>query len=94
MSRLVAEIRRRLLDRILFGPRRARAAGPGLRPHGGVRPRTRVGFWGPVPFVSTRTRRGSEVSVGGCGCCLPIPLLTVLGLVTAVWATCRRQWRR
>lgn len=94
MSRLGAEIRRRLLDRVLFGPRHGRPAGRGLRPRGAVPPRTRVGFWGPVPFLSTRTRRGSEVSLGGCGCCLPIPLFTVIGLVAAVWTACRRAFRR
>jgi hypothetical protein len=47
-----------------------------------------------VPFLSTRTRRGSEVSLGGCGCCLPIPLFTVIGLVAAVWTACRRAFRR
>jgi hypothetical protein len=41
-------------------------------------------MWGPIPYYSTRTRRGSEVSVGGCGCCLPIPLLAALGLCAFV----------
>jgi hypothetical protein len=42
--------------------------------------RGRGGFFGPLPYYSTRTRRGSRVTVTGC--CLPIPLaLTgVLGL--------------
>ncbi|MHA6625648.1 hypothetical protein ACU61A_09480 [Pseudonocardia sichuanensis] len=52
--------------------------------------RGRFGFWGPVPHYSTRTRRGSEVSVGGCGCCLPIPLIAVL----ATAAGLRAVWRR
>ncbi|MCA1695247.1 MAG: hypothetical protein LC749_11235 [Actinobacteria bacterium] len=55
----------------------------------GHRPRGRFGFWGPVPYYSTRTRRGSEVSVGGCGCCLPIPLLAVLGAGWALWRRLR-----
>jgi hypothetical protein len=38
-------------------------------------------MWGPIPYYTTRTRRGSEVSVGGCGCCLPIPLLGALAFV-------------
>lgn len=45
-------------------------------------------MWGPVPYYSTRTRRGNEVTVGGCGCCLPIPLLVVaaaVGAVRALW---------
>ena len=50
----------------------------------------RFGFWGPVPYYSTRTRRGSEVSVGGCGCCLPIPLLVATGAVGLL----RMVWRR
>ena len=32
----------------------------------------RVGFFGPMPYYSGRTRRGTRVQVGGC--CLPIPL--------------------
>jgi hypothetical protein len=43
-----------------------------------------------MPYYSTRTRRGSEVSVGGCGCCLPIPLMAGLG---TVWAL-RALWQR
>jgi hypothetical protein len=34
--------------------------------------RGRVGFFGPMPYYSGRTRRGTRVQVGGC--CLPIPL--------------------
>ncbi len=33
---------------------------------------SRVGFFGPLPYYSRRTRGGGRVSVGGC--CLPIPL--------------------
>ncbi len=50
-------------------------------------------MWGPLPTYRTRTRRGSEVSVSGCGCCLPIPLLAVLGsgaAVRALWRGARR----
>jgi hypothetical protein len=32
--------------------------------------RGRGGFFGPFPYYSTRTRRGTHVSVGGC--CLPL----------------------
>lgn len=56
----------------------------------GPRRRGRFGLWGPIPYYSTRTRRGSEVSVGGCGCCLPIPLLVVLSIGGAL----RAVWRR
>ena len=77
---------------------RARAPDRGVsRPYGqgdpavpGGRPRGRFGFWGPVPYYSTRTRRGSEVSVGGCGCCLPIPLMVTAGVVGVL----RTVWRR
>jgi hypothetical protein len=34
-------------------------------------------MWGPFPTFSTRTRRGSRVTVSGC--CLPIPLGLVVG---------------
>jgi len=34
--------------------------------------RGRAGFFGPMPYYSGRTRRGTRVQVGGC--CLPIPL--------------------
>lgn len=63
--------------RLPFGARRVR------------NPRRR-GFrmMGPVPTWTTRTRRGTDVSVGGCGCCLPIPLLALAGtggLLRAAW---------
>jgi hypothetical protein len=63
-----------------------------VHPPGGGRPRRRgrFGLWGPVPYYSTRTRRGSDVSVGGCGCCLPIPLLVVAGTVLGLRALRRR----
>jgi hypothetical protein len=38
----------------------------------GRRGRGRVGFFGPMPYYSGRTRRGTRVQVSGC--CLPIPL--------------------
>jgi hypothetical protein len=56
------------------------------------RPRGRFGFWGPIPRYTRRTRRGDEVSVGGCGCCLPIPLLFlagVVGLIRMLWHVAR-----
>lgn len=51
------------------------------------RPASRFGFWGPVPYYSTRTSRGSEVSVGGC--CLLIPLVSLVGAGAASWALAR-----
>ncbi len=59
-----------------YGGRYANRYGGGFgqRQPGG---RGRVGFFGPVPYYSRRTRGGGRVSVGGC--CLPIPLtFTVL----------------
>jgi hypothetical protein len=77
-----------------FGPARRRllpdhAAGRRGGPRA-PRSRGRFGFWGPVPYYRTRTRRGSEVSVGGCGCCLPFPIL--VAAVTA--GVLRTMWRR
>lgn len=70
-----------------------RSARRSLRPRGpslGARPRGRFGFWGPVPNYTRRTRGGSEVSVGGCGCCLPIPLVVGTVAVTALRTVARR----
>ena len=79
--------RRYLLDRA-HGRRRPHVR---TRRHlHGPRPRGRFGLWGPVPYYTTRTRRGSEVSAGGCGCCLPIPLIGALGTIAAL----RTLWRR
>ena len=36
-------------------------------------------------------RGGAEVSVSGCGCCLPIPLLVVTGVIGAAWALWRKR---
>ncbi len=62
-------------------------------PYGGPRARRRSGvrFFGPLPYYSTTTRRGTRVSVGGC--CLPIPLL-FLASVAAALATGARLRRR
>ena len=70
-----------------------RSARRSLRPRDpslGARPRGRFGFWGPVPNYTRRTRGGSEVSVGGCGCCLPIPLVVGTVAITALRAVARR----
>jgi hypothetical protein len=58
------------------------------RGRGRGRSRGRTGFFGPVPYYSTRTRRGTRVTVGGC--CLPIPLALSLGLAAATRALARR----
>jgi hypothetical protein len=70
-----------LLNRV-FG-RRRRGYGYGY----GRRPRGRGGFFGPFPYYSTRTRRGSRVSVSGC--CLPIPLALVTS-AAALFRAARR----
>lgn len=82
--------RRYLLDRALSGRRTRRPHVRTRRHVHGPRPRGRFGFWGPVPYYTTRTRRGSEVSAGGCGCCLPIPLIGALGAFGALRALARR----
>jgi hypothetical protein len=56
----------------------------------GARPRGRFGMWGPVPHYTRRTRSGAQVSVGGCGCCLPIPLAVGLATAGALRAVGRR----
>lgn len=45
----------------------------------------------PFPSYTTRTRRGTQVSVGGC--CLPIPIgcLGVVSLAAAAWQAGRRR---
>ena len=54
------------------------------------RPQRRSGFglFGPVPYYSTRTRRGTRVSVGGC--CLPL----ALGILAVPVAALRLALRR
>jgi hypothetical protein len=51
-----------------------RTAGRGARygARGTPRERSRAGFFGPLPYYSTRTRSGSRVTVTGC--CLPLAL--------------------
>lgn len=57
--------------------------------------RGRVGLFGPVPYYSTTTGRGTRVSVGGC--CLPIPLFVVaavvsVGVLVGRRLTTAREW--
>lgn len=65
-----------VLRRLLGGSRRP-PAGYGY----GVRrpPRSGFGMWGPFPSYSRRTRGGSQVRVSGC--CLPIPLAMLVGVL-------------
>jgi hypothetical protein len=72
---------RRLTGRGRGGPearggRRSRGTAPARRSRapasGGRRGGGRFGFLGPLPSYSTRTRRGSRVTVTGC--CLPLSL--------------------
>jgi len=70
------------------GRRRARSRYGYGYGYGYPRRRRNVGFFGPFPSYSTRTRGGSRVRVTGC--CLPIPL----GLVTALALGARALLRR
>jgi hypothetical protein len=72
-----------LLDRA--SPRHGQAR---ERIHGGAH--GRFGLADRVPRYGTRVRQGSQVSVTGCGCCLPLPLLVVL----SVGVVLRALWRR
>jgi hypothetical protein len=56
--------------------------------YGGGRRSGGFRFVGPFPTYSTRTRRGSNVSVSGC--CLPIPLALAISAVLGVRAALRR----
>jgi hypothetical protein len=51
-----------VLARLFDSGRRSRRAGRSGR----------AGLFGPIPYYSTRTRRGTSVTVGGC--CLPLAL--------------------
>ena len=65
LSRLMQRGRRRGYGR------HGRAYGPSGF-FGAPRRRGRTGWFGPMPYYSGRTRRGTRVHVSGC--CLPIPL--------------------
>jgi hypothetical protein len=52
------------------------------------RARGRTGFFGPFPYHSRTTRRGSRVTVTGC--CLPIPLGMLALLAGAARVLARR----
>jgi hypothetical protein len=82
MSLLSQLARAYMANRIMRGSARRRA---GRSPWGAPRPRRRGGFYGPFPYYSTRTRRGSRVTVSGC--CLPIPLgvVAATGLGAQAW---------
>jgi hypothetical protein len=49
----------------------------------------RGGFFGPMPYYSGRTRRGTRVQVSGC--CLPIPLGMLLAGAVGVRGLTRRR---
>ncbi len=55
------------------------------------RERSGIRFFGPIPYYSARTRRGTQVSVGGC--CLPLPLMVVGSFGAATAAAFQRQRR-
>lgn len=86
-----------LVNRLLRGGRHRRPRGwyggyPGSHGRAPYRyargQRGRGGFFGPFPYYSGRTRRGSRVSVSGC--CLPIPLGMLAALVVAARMLVRR----
>jgi hypothetical protein len=63
----------------------------GRRERGGRRGRPsrgRAGLFGPFPYYSTRTRRGSRVTVSGC--CLPIPLTIAAAAAVSARVLLRR----
>jgi hypothetical protein len=49
----------------------------------------RGGFFGPMPYYSGRTRRGTRVHVSGC--CLPIPLGMLLATAVGARGLMRRR---
>jgi hypothetical protein len=75
-----------LLRRVLGGGRRRGWRGP--PPRYGARRQGRFGRFGPFPTYSTRTRRGSRVTVSGC--CLPIPLALVVSAALGARGLLRR----
>jgi hypothetical protein len=78
-----------LANRLLRGGRHHQSYGRyGRSPYYARRQRGRGGFFGPFPYYSGRTRRGSRVRVTGC--CLPIPL----GMVSALGVGARLLMRR
>lgn len=93
MLRMLA--RALFIRRLLQGGRRRRGGGWPSGPYGSrgrapryPRQRGRGGFFGPFPYYSTRTRRGSRVTVSGC--CLPIPLAMVVATAAGLRALVRR----
>jgi hypothetical protein len=72
-----------LFRRLLTGSRRRRAS-----PARYGRRRGRMRMVGPFPTYSTRTPRGSRVTVSGC--CLPIPLALAAGAGLGARALLRR----
>jgi hypothetical protein len=77
-----------LLRRMAAGGGRRRWRAPAPRYGYGRRRRGNFGFFGPFPTYSTRTRRGSRVTVSGC--CLPIPLALSVGTALAARGLLRR----
>jgi hypothetical protein len=86
---LVRWIIARLLVNRLFGGsgRRSRQRPAGWGGRRPARGRGRAGLFGPFPYYTRRTRRGS-VTVGGC--CLPL----ALGMLAVPAAAGRLLWRR
>jgi hypothetical protein len=88
---LMRLLRAFLLRRLLLGGRRrGRGYGGYGRGYGYGGRRRSGGFrlLGPFPTYSTRTRRGSRVTVSGC--CLPIPLALTVSAALSARAALRR----
>jgi hypothetical protein len=71
-----------------YGGRGYGYGGYGGRGYGGRRRSGGFRFFGPFPTYSTRTRRGSRVTVSGC--CLPIPLAMTIAAALGARAALRR----
>jgi hypothetical protein len=77
-----------LLRRMVGGGRRRGWRAPPPRYGYGRRRRGNFGLFGPFPTYSTRTRRGSRVTVSGC--CLPLPLTLCVATALAARGLLRR----
>jgi hypothetical protein len=64
------------------------SGGWGARGYGGRRRSGGFRFVGPFPTYSTRSRRGSRVTVSGC--CLPIPLALTIAAALGARSAVRR----
>ncbi|HEX2103794.1 MAG TPA: hypothetical protein VHF51_09090 [Solirubrobacteraceae bacterium] len=85
LSRLLSAY---LLRRLLAGGRHRGRRWSAPPPRHARRRAGRMRMVGPFPTYSTRTRRGSRVTVSGC--CLPIPLTLAAGVALGARGVLRR----